>query len=213
MNNIIKKLKKIVRNLIKGSDRYEQIFQNIRQRKPLNIMEIGVWSGERAKEMILEANKFNKLENIHYYGFDLFEEIDQETFKDEISKWPPTEKEVLDKLNNLGAQIHLYKGNTMETFPKYIDSLPKMDFVFIDGGHKIETVQNDWDFTEKLMDKNTVVIFDDYWPERGNFGGSKNIVDNIDTYSYNVEILKTIDNVENKDFGKFSIQLAKVTKK
>lgn len=212
MINFFKKVKNKIKSFIKGPDRYTQIFQNIRYRKPLNIMEVGTWSGRRAKEMVLEASKFNKIEDIHYYGFDLFEEIDQKTFKDEISKWPPTEKDVKDKLDILGANIHLYKGNTMITFPKYINSLPKMDFVFIDGGHKLETVKNDWTFTEKLMDDNTVVIFDDYWPERAEFGGSKKIVDSIDTKVYKVEILKIIDKIENKDFGKFSIQLAKVTK-
>jgi len=32
-----------------------------------------------------------------------------------------------------------------------INDLPKMDLVFIYGGHSIETIENDWRYTQKIM--------------------------------------------------------------
>lgn len=208
---MIKNILNRIKSRLNRPKRYSQLYTTINKIKPINILEVGTWNGRRAVEMIKEAQKHNK--DVQYYGFDLFENMTDSIFKEEISKWPPTSQEVKKYiLDNTGVEPNLFIGNTMETFPKYIDSLPIMDFIYIDGGHAIETVKNDWTYSEKLMDKNTAVIFDDYWPDRADEGGSKIIVDALDKNIYKIEILPIVDSFDNPEFGKLVIQFAKVTK-
>ncbi len=192
--------------------RYDQIFDEVKRKKPKNIMEIGVWSGERARKMIKLASRFNSLQDINYFGLDLFETMDTVKYTQEVSKQPPKMEEIEKKLSLTGASIHLIKGDTTETLPLNVDKLPAMDIVFIDGGHSLETIANDWLYVSKLMHEKTVVIFDDYWKDR-NDAGAKVTVDNIDRDIFSVELLPVVDNFINPSFGYLSIQLAKVTRR
>lgn len=187
--------------------RYKQIFKEIESLKPVSIMEIGTWNGERAVQMIRVAMKFRPVSEISYVGFDLFETITKDVYKHEISKIPPFQKVVLNNLSATGANIKLFVGYTEETM-KNIDLLLNIDFVFIDGGHAAETVLNDWKGVQKVMNKNTTVIFDDYWHNRHD--GPKIVIDDIDRQKYDVEILPEIDVFFNPDFGKLVISLVKV---
>lgn len=189
--------------------RYDQLFDLAREMTPSNIMEVGVWTGERAKKLISIASKHKDASLVSYYGFDLFEIMDSDKFKKEVSKQPPKIDETREKLSKTRANICLYKGDTVEVLPKVWESLPKMDLIFIDGGHSLETVKNDWIYSSKLMHEKTVVIFDDYWPERTD-AGAKPIVDSIDRSIYHVEILPISDHFKETQFGPLTIQFAKV---
>jgi len=191
--------------------RYDQLFAEVKKVRPKNIMEIGVWTGERARKMIGVASRFHPKGSLHYYGFDLFESMDNEKFTKEVSKQPPTIKIVEEKLKKTRANIHLYKGDTVMVLPDQEATLPKMDIVFIDGGHSLETIANDWFYVSKLLHQGSVVIFDDYWQNRLD-AGSKVTVDLIDKEEYSVVILPIIDSFPKTAFGHLSIQLAKVTK-
>jgi hypothetical protein len=160
--------------------------------------------------MIKTAQRFEK--NISYYGFDLFEDLGEAGYHAELSKRPPTMAEVQFLIETAGAHVQLFKGNTLETLPQAVSSLPKMDFIFIDGGHSNETIQNDWNAVKALMHQHTVVIFDDYWRNRTD-AGCKQVVDAIDRNVYSVSILPEVDTFENKDFGRLEISFAKVEKK
>jgi len=191
--------------------RYDQLFDEVRNVKPANIMEIGVWKGERAKKMIELAKRYNTSDSIHYYGFDLFEIMDEEKYSKEMSKQPPSIKAIEDKLGDMGAHIHLFKGDTTQTLPNVVSDLPKMDLVFIDGGHSLETIENDWLYVSKLLKSGSMVIFDDYWPNRMD-AGSKVAVDAIDRKEYSVTILPVLDEFDTTPFGPLKIQFAKVVK-
>jgi len=191
--------------------RYDQIFAEIKRLRPKNIMEIGVWSGERARKMIGITSKSNPKDSINYYGFDLFESMDKDKYQKEVSKQPPTIDFIKTKLGLTGANIHLFKGDTLETLPSTEGKLPNMDLIFIDGGHSLETIANDWLYSSKLIDNGGVVIFDDYWINRTD-AGAKPIVDGIDRNKYDVKLLPTVDSFDNTSFGKLVIQLAMVKK-
>ena len=47
--------------------------------------------------------------------------------------------------------------------------MPKMDVIFIDGGHSEKVVGEDWEWCRKLMHWGTRCFFDDYVP-RPNYG-------------------------------------------
>ena len=172
-------------------------------------MEIGVWNGEHAFQMIREAKKIFPPEEVEYYGFDLFELMDSDTYAEEVSKKPPSLETVKNKLEKTNARIHLYKGATKQTFPKVVKELPKMDFVFIDGGHSIETIKNDWEYTQQVMDNHTIVIFDDYWNKED--AGCKKVVKSIDRNKFEVKILPTQDKFK-KEWGTLKINFVQVEK-
>lgn len=190
--------------------RYRQIFDEIDRIHPKTIVEVGTWNGARAKQMIEDASKYYPVSMIHYIGFDIFEKITKELYTEEVSKMPPTEHEVAALLESTGANITLLAGLTESTM-RQVNTLPKADITFIDGGHAAETVSIDWEGIQKIMHKDSVVIFDDYWQNRSD--GPKVVIDAIDRSRYNVEILPETDVFFNPDFGRLVISLAKVTLK
>lgn len=195
-----------------GPQRYRNLFSTIDATHAKRIMEVGTWTGARALQMITEAKKFHLASEIEYYGFDLFEGMSEEVYKTEISKKPPTQKDVEDRLRISGAKISLFKGDTMVTMPSVCPALPKMDFIYIDGGHSYETIANDWNCSKMLMHESTVVIFDDYWLNRDD-GGCKKIIDALDRNIYTISLSKELDTFDNGDFGKLEIRYAIVSLK
>jgi predicted O-methyltransferase YrrM len=194
-----------------GAKRYQYLFDTIDQKHCRRIMEIGTWNGRRALQMIERAKAFHPAAEIEYYGFDLFELMTREVNKEELSKKPPTQEEVQKLLSPTGAKISLFQGFTQNTMPQVIGQLPVMDLIFIDGGHSIETITNDWGYSRRLMNENTVVIFDDYYFDRDDVG-CKPIVEAIDPNEYEVTVLPRRDRFL-KTYGILSINFVKVRKK
>jgi len=149
---------RIIKYLISDTKRYSNILSVIFYYKPKSIAEIGVYRGVRSREMIQAAKIFNK--NIEYFGFDLFEMINKKIQKKELSKIPYTKKDVQNKLSK-HAKVKLFKGYTKKTLDKLKNK--KVDLIFIDGGHRLSTIQNDWIKSKKFQKKNTIIIFDDYY--------------------------------------------------
>ncbi len=214
--NLYKKIKKIASVFIpkryqyffKETKRYYYLFETIRKIRPKNIMEIGTWNGRRAEEMINEAKNFYPASEITYYGFDLFEEMTNEMLEREVSKLPPSVEEIRKKLEKTGVKVNLFKGNTLKVLPKVVYFLPKMDFIFIDGGHSIETITNDWRYAQELMRKNSVVIFDDYYFNKDDVG-AKSVIEKIDRSKFDVKILPIRDRFK-KEWGVLSINFVYV---
>lgn len=133
--------------------RYEQIYKLIREKQPQALLEVGTWNGTRAVEML------NLVPHAKYYGFDLFEEATPETDREEMNVKAHHYMEcILDKLTGFDAK--LYKGNTRETLRNFNEPV---DFVWLDGGHSVETVQSDWDNIKRCLLPGAVVLFDDYY--------------------------------------------------
>ena len=123
---------------------------------------------------------------------------------------PLAKQEVENKLKVTKSKINLFQGDTLKTLPENISQLPKMDFVFLDGGHSLKTIANDWHYVQQLMHDQTVVIFDDYWNRED--AGAKPIIDNIDPSKFDVKILKPRDRFE-KEWGTLKINFVKVKRK
>jgi predicted O-methyltransferase YrrM len=194
----------------RAPSRYRHLEATVKALRAKRILEVGVWNGERALDMISMAHRFH--DQVEYVGFDLFEDLDEETYKYELSKKPPTEAYIRELLTASGATVTLYRGNTLHTLPKATKELPPVDFIFIDGGHHPETIQNDWNYCKQLMHKGTVVIFDDYWRNRED-GGCKRIIDSIDREAYDVQVLPEVNTFDNPDFGRLEISFARVVKR
>lgn len=168
--------------------RYAQLLLIVFLKRPKSIVEIGVYKGKRSKELIEVAKIFNN--KINYYGFDLFELFNRKIDLKEFSKKPNSEDDIKYKLSKL-ANVTLFKGftyNTLLTFNK------KIDLIFIDGGHSVKTIANDWHYVKKMMHKDTYVLFDDYYSNNKKiirkFGCNKIISELPDIYQSNVLPIK-----------------------
>lgn len=189
-----------------GPKRYNHLFNVVRKIKPKNIMEIGTYNAKHAIKLIKIAQKYNR--NVSYYGFDLFEDMNPDINKKEYARGEGKQyQKIKNLLEKTGASITLFKGDTTKVLPKVVKKLPKMDFVFIDGGHSIETIASDWKYSQQVMQKGTIVIFDDYWNKID--AGCKTTVDKISRKKYNVQIIPIQDKFR-KDWGVLTINLAQV---
>jgi len=173
-------------------------------------MEIGVWNGKHAFEMIECAKQHHPYFNITYIGFDLFESITDEEIENEYSKQDRYEvTEVLSRLVQTRVNVELHKGYTKDTIPEKAHSGKRLeaDFIFIDGGHSLETIQTDWDNLQPFIGKNTVILFDDYWIGRTD-AGCKVLIDNLDYLKWDVYLLEPLDVFPDK-----RIRMVRVVKK
>lgn len=135
--------------------RYERLIEAVRQKQPKAICEIGTWNGSRAFEM-LKAAPLAK-----YYGFDLFEDATPATDREEKNVKAHYYEEVVRKrLNAAGFEVTLIKGNTRETLKNFNEPV---DFVWLDGGHSVETIRSDWENIKRCLTPDAVVYFDDYY--------------------------------------------------
>ena len=140
--------------------RYNQIELILKYEKPKSILEVGTWNGHRAIRMCAAAG-CNR-----YIGFDLFGSATSETDKNEMNvKKHHSLEEVQDKLARAGIDALLVEGNTRETLPDFLHGYggDVVDFAFIDGGHSVETIRNDYEVVRHLVKKDGVIIFDDYY--------------------------------------------------
>jgi predicted O-methyltransferase YrrM len=182
-----------------AANRYERLIQIAKQTRPKTILEIGVWRGERARQLISAALETHHPSQVTYLGFDLFDAMPADMVLVEASRRSknPTIKEVWDSLGpfqDLGVRVQLVAGNTKETLKHHL--VQNIDFAFIDGGHSYETVKNDWCNVERHMTSESVVIFDDYVNdeavEREGFGVNR-LISEIDSDRYEINVVQPVD--------------------
>jgi uncharacterized Rossmann fold enzyme len=140
--------------------RYEQLTKLVAFCRPRKIIEIGAHKADRALLMCREALKHN--EKVHYIGYDLFDEATPETDAREMngkgSGSLVTCQQRLDALRTEfeGFTYELVAGDTRTTLH---GTDLWADFVFIDGGHSVETIRGDYE----AVKGSRVIAFDDYY--------------------------------------------------
>ena len=153
------------------------LLNHIRQKKPKNFLEIGVFHG------VTSRNVCELLHSIHgndfrFTGIDLFsdntkalndEHIPDTKFSnplktiyyDYIIKLDPySAQSVLKLLKKFKKNINIIKGNSNKVLKEI--NLEKFDYVFLDGGHKFETVKYDLESLTQIINNNGTIICDDY---------------------------------------------------
>jgi predicted O-methyltransferase YrrM len=149
-----------------GSHTYLNEF--IKENSCRKIMEIGIYNGENARSMVRAAAKNTPPEEIEYYGFDLFSHY--------------SASRVGRKLDETGCRYTLVEGDTVETLAEAVETLPKMDVIFIDGGKSYREAKSDWIHSARLMHDGTGV-----YVHNVGFPGVGRMVDEIPRDGYMVE--------------------------
>ena len=141
-------------------NRYDQLVDLIGMARPQFIVEVGTHRGTRAMVMCQVALAHRN--DVRYLGFDLFESATPQTNAAEMNGKGSAERQTaaqklqILKDNNPGFTFELVQGNTRDTLHgKNIMA----DFVFIDGGHSIETIRGDYE----ALKHSRYIVFDDYY--------------------------------------------------
>ena len=151
------------------------LLNHIKQAKPKNFLEIGVFHGVTSRNIcemlyLLHGNDFK------FTGIDLFsqgvvskDEYIPETKFSNLLKTiyynyiirldPYSHQSVLKLLKKFEKNINIIKGDS-NTILKEIPS--KFDYVFLDGGHKYETVKNDLKNLVQVINNGGIILCDDY---------------------------------------------------
>jgi len=128
------------------SDRIEMnrkpVWDFIKANNCKNILEIGLGDGLNLEKMMELAAP-----DCEFYSFD--------------NLWFDFTRRAYEKLKG-NKNIHFYIGDSRKTLPAVVGELPKMDLIFIDGGHTENVVGSDWEFCSRLMHHQTVCFFHDY---------------------------------------------------
>lgn len=203
--------------------RYAQLTQILATMRCENLVEIGTWNGRRAEELVAAA--LRRARAVTYHGFDLFEALSDEDLSAELSKRPPSQAEVEAKLRRFQQRIALlnilrplrgrrfefalHQGYTRQTLPLFRRTYPdfRAQFIFIDGGHSIQTIADDWDNCSRFVDRAGAIFLDDFYGDEKlteRFGCNKLIERLRADPAWKVSILPETDMIE--DLG--TIQIA-----
>ena len=179
------------------------LLKHIKQYKPKNFLEIGVFHGVTSRNIcellyLIHGNDFK------FTGIDLFLK-DGEILKNEyipntkfsnilktiyykyIVKLDPYNiQSVLKLLKKFKKNINIIKGNSNNVLKEI--SLNEFDYVFLDGGHKYETVKNDLEQLTQIINNGGIILCDDY--DLYYAPGVKNAIDEyVLNKNFNLEIL------------------------
>ena len=148
---------------LESAKRYNQLTEMINFYKPSTLLETGTYNGGRAIQMAEAA--FQHTDKVTYVGYDLFGTATPELNEKEFNSKPNNTAENVSKRL---AEFAMEKGEEGKTFEFKLvegdtkDTLkdkPSADFIFIDGGHSLETVSHDY----AQLKHNKLVVMDDYF--------------------------------------------------
>ncbi len=162
---------------LKKNEDGDFFLNHIKEIKPKNFLEIGVFHGVTSRNVCeilysLHGNDFK------FTGIDLFSH-DRELLKDEylpettfsnplktiyykfIMRSNPYSLQSVNKLlKKFEKNVNIIKGNSNEVLKKI--NLDIIDYVFLDGGHKYETVRNDLENLTQIVNNSGIILCDDY---------------------------------------------------
>lgn len=206
VKNIVNRLFSIMRigknrpNQIKQElhrSRYEHLIQVFCKHNPASMIEIGVWRGDRTVRFLSNGKRLQR-----YVGFDLFEGMTSDKFNEESmgACVPHSRAGVMERIEpyvkRCGCQVELISGPTEQTLPDFTKkNAGSFDLIFIDGGHSLETVANDWQCAKKLVAPGGLIVLDDYYLNDTS-RGAKSLVDGlVNDSNYRVRFFPMVENI------------------
>ena len=189
------------------------LLRHIKQLRPKSFLEVGVFHGVTSRNVceILYSLHGN---NFKFTGIDLFSN-DEKVLRDEyapkttfsnplktiyynfiIRSDPYDIKSVNKLLRKFEKNINIIKGNSNEVLKEI--NLDGIDYVFLDGGHKYETVRNDLENLTQIVNNKGTILCDDY-----NLSYAPGVKKAIDEYVFDM----------NYDLKIYNSRFAEITKK
>ena len=179
------------------------LLNHIRLKKPKNFLEIGVFHGVTSRNVCELLYSFHG-NDFKFTGIDLF--VNDETLlKDEyipkikfsnplktiyykyiIRLDPYSVDSVLRLLKKFQKNVNIIKGNSNKVLKEI--NVDKFDYVFLDGGHKYETVKKDLENLTQIVNNNGTILCDDYDLSYAP-GVKKAIEDFVSEKNFNLKIL------------------------
>ena len=153
------------------------LLDHIEKIKPRNFLEIGIFHGVTSRN-VCELLYIIHGDNFKFTGIDLFSNVESK-LKDEIA--PKTEfsnplktiyydyflkldpysyESVIRLLKKFSNNVNIIKGDSNQVLKNIKPLL--FDYVFLDGGHKYETVKNDLINLTEIIHNNGIILCDDY---------------------------------------------------
>ena len=168
-------------------------------------MEIGVFHGVTSRNVCellfsihgndftftgidLFAENTGALENEHIPNTQFSNPLKTIYYKYLLRLDPYSVVSVLKLLKKFRKNVKIIKGDSNMVLKEI--NLNKIDYVFLDGGHKYETVKNDLESLTEVINNNGVILCDDY--DLSYAPGIKRAVDDyIFEKKFNLQILKS----------------------
>jgi len=189
------------------------LLKHIEKLRPINFLEVGVFHGVTSRNVceILYSLHGN---NFKFTGIDLFlndekilenEYAPKTTFSNPLKNIyykfiirsdPYSVKSVNRLLRKFKKNITIIKGNSNDVLKQI--NLDEIDYVFLDGGHKYETVRNDLKNLTQVVNNKGTILCDDY-----NLTYAPGVKKAIDEYAL----------VMNFDLKIYNSRFAEITKK
>ena len=153
------------------------LLDHIEKIKPRNFLEIGIFHGVTSRN-VCELLYIIHGDNFKFTGIDLFSNVESK-LNDEIA--PKTEfsnplktiyynyllklnpysyESVIRLLKKFSNNVNIIKGDSNQILKNIKPLL--FDYVFLDGGHKYETVKNDLINLTEIIHNNGIILCDDY---------------------------------------------------
>ena len=181
------------------------LLNHIKNKSPKNFLEIGVFHGVTARN-ICELLYLIHGHDFKFTGIDLFlndTKISQEEYipntkfsnplkniyyKYIVRSDPYSKKSVLKLLKKFKQNINIVQGNSNKILKEI--NLNNFEYVFLDGGHKFETVKNDLECLTQVINNSGTILCDDY-----NLSYAPGVKEAIDKYvvekNFNLKILES----------------------
>ena len=179
------------------------LLNHIRLKKPKNFLEIGVFHGVTSRNVCELLYSFHG-NDFKFTGIDLF--VNDETllkdkyipkikfsnplktiyYKYIIRLDPYSVDSVLRLLKKFQKNVNIIKGNSNKVLKEI--NVDKFDYVFLDGGHKYETVKKDLENLTQIVNNNGTILCDDYDLSYAP-GVKKAIEDFVSEKNFNLKIL------------------------
>ena len=181
------------------------LLNHIKLKKPKNFLEIGVFHGVTSRNVCELLYSFHG-NDFKFTGIDLF--VNDETLlKDEyipkikfsnplktiyykyiIRLDPYSVDSILRLLKKFQKNVNIIKGNSNKVLKEI--NVDKFDYVFLDGGHKYETVKKDLENLTQIVNNNGTILCDDYDLSYAP-GVKKAIEDFVSEKNFNLKILNS----------------------
>ena len=179
------------------------LLNHIKELRPKNFLEIGIFHGVTSRN-ICELLYSIHGDNFKFTGIDIFEK-DLKKLNEEIAPRtkfsnplkniyynyiirldPYSQKSVLRLLKKFTKNINIIKGDSKDILNNI--NRNEFDYVFLDGGHKYETVKNDLVNLIQVIKNGGTIVCDDY--NLTYAPGIKKAIDEyVLNYKFNLKIL------------------------